>query len=88
MAEHPEGVAGVFDRAATYDAVGVGWFRPIARAVVDRLAPQAGERALDIGCGRGAALLPPSGRGRTGSAPCGRPFPPTVTRPCARRRTR
>lgn len=55
----PAGIAGVFDRAAdTYDAVGVPWFRPIAAWLVAALAPQPGERALDVGCGRGAALLP------------------------------
>ena len=53
------GIAGVFDRAAaTYDAVGVEWFRPIAAGLVDELAPRPGERVLDIGCGRGAALQP------------------------------
>lgn len=52
-------VAAVFDRAsATYDAVGVPWFAPIAQRLVDELAPVAGERALDVGCGRGAVLLP------------------------------
>ncbi|GAC1320595.1 MAG: hypothetical protein NVSMB16_15750 [Acidimicrobiales bacterium] len=51
-------VAGVFDRAAdTYDNVGVDFFRPIADHLVTALAPQPGERALDVGCGRGAALF-------------------------------
>ena len=55
----PQGPAGVFDRAAdTYDAVGVPWFQPIAVRLVDELAVQPGERGLDIGCGRGAALFP------------------------------
>ncbi|SER32074.1 class I SAM-dependent methyltransferase [Microlunatus flavus] len=53
----PPGVVGVFDRAAaTYDAVGVPFFRPIAAGLVDALAPRPGERALDVGCGRGAVL--------------------------------
>jgi len=55
----PAGVAGVFDRAGdSYDAVGVEWFGPIAQGLVRELRPAQGERALDVGCGRGAALLP------------------------------
>ncbi len=64
------GPAAVFDRAAdTYDAVGVPWFGPIAQSLVTALAPQPGERALDLGCGSGAALLPLAlAVGSTGSA--------------------
>ncbi len=52
-------IAQVFDRVApTYDSVGVAWFRPIAEHLVRELAPRAGERALDVGSGRGAVLLP------------------------------
>ena len=55
----PAGIAGVFDRAAdTYDAVGVPWFGPVAQGLVEELDVQPGERVLDLGCGRGAALLP------------------------------
>lgn len=57
MTSSPPGPAGVFDRAADdYDAVGVPWFGPIAAALVSRLDVQPGERVLDLGCGRGAAL--------------------------------
>lgn len=57
--EESQRVAAVFDRVAdTYDAVGVPWFTPIAERLVAEIAPTEGERALDIGCGRGAALWP------------------------------
>jgi ubiquinone/menaquinone biosynthesis C-methylase UbiE len=50
-------VAAVFDRVAdTYDSVGVPWFTPIAERLVAEVAPVPGERALDLGTGRGAAL--------------------------------
>jgi SAM-dependent methyltransferase len=59
MTASPPGMAGVFDRAAgTCDAVGVPWFGPIARGLVEELDVQPGERVLDLGCGREAALLP------------------------------
>ncbi|RKS73851.1 ubiquinone/menaquinone biosynthesis C-methylase UbiE [Motilibacter peucedani] len=55
----PPGAAGLFDRVAdTYDQVGVPWFGPIAEGLVEQLAPRSGEHALDVGCGRGAVLLP------------------------------
>ncbi len=57
--ERSRQVAAIFDRVAqTYDSVGVPWFTPIAERLVHELAPAAGERALDVGCGRGAALFP------------------------------
>lgn len=51
-------IAAMFDQAAdSYDQVGVELFGPIAARLVRELAPQPGERAVDLGCGRGAALL-------------------------------
>lgn len=48
----------MFDQAAdSYDQVGVELFQPIAERLVRELAPQPGERTLDLGCGRGAVLL-------------------------------
>ena len=44
--------------ADTYDQVGVDFFVPIAEGLVRALDPQPGETVLDLGCGRGAALLP------------------------------
>ena len=69
MTEPLDRVAALFDRVAdTYDAVGVDWFTPIAAGLVRELAPAPGERALDIGCGRGAATFPLAhGVGRGGS---------------------
>jgi ubiquinone/menaquinone biosynthesis C-methylase UbiE len=59
MTASPPGMAGVFDRAADrYDAVGIPWFGPIAQGLVEELDVRPGERVLDLGCGRGAALLP------------------------------
>ena len=51
--------AALFDSlAATYDDVGVPFFQPIAEGLVAELEPRVGERWLDIGCGRGAVLVP------------------------------
>lgn len=46
------------DLADSYDAVGVDFFAPIACGLVDALAPAPGERVADLGCGKGAFLLP------------------------------
>jgi len=58
-AQRRAAVAAVFDEVADhYDDVGVDWFRPIARRLVGYVRPAPGERAVDLGCGRGAALFP------------------------------
>jgi SAM-dependent methyltransferase len=57
--EPQDRMAALFDSVAdTYDAVGVDLFQPVAAGLVRALEPQVGERALDVGCGRGAVLFP------------------------------
>lgn len=52
-------VAKLFDTLApAYDQGPVPWFTPIAARLVEVIAPATGERALDIGAGRGAATFP------------------------------
>lgn len=52
------GIGDAFDRGAdSYDQVGVDFFTPAARDLVARAKLQPGERVLDVGTGRGAALF-------------------------------
>ena len=53
------GVIGIFDgAAASYDSVGVDFFTPMGAELVRRAAIRPGDHVLDVGCGRGAVLIP------------------------------
>ncbi|WP_020143251.1 class I SAM-dependent methyltransferase [Terracoccus sp. 273MFTsu3.1] len=57
--ERRAGVAALFDHLAPgYDRSGVPWFGPIGARLVELTAPRPGDRALDVGAGRGAATFP------------------------------
>jgi ubiquinone/menaquinone biosynthesis C-methylase UbiE len=56
---HTEKMANLFDKLSdSYDEVGVEFFKPIAATLLRAMPPVEGEHWLDIGCGRGAVLLP------------------------------
>jgi ubiquinone/menaquinone biosynthesis C-methylase UbiE len=58
-AETKAAIAAVFDRASeTYDAIGIEYFTPFGRRLVDLVNLRPGERVLDAGCGSGAATFP------------------------------
>ncbi|QNN51608.1 class I SAM-dependent methyltransferase [Nocardioides mesophilus] len=58
MSEQTQQVGALFDRLADdYDQSGVAFFEPIAEQLVAALDVRPGERALDVGCGRGAVTL-------------------------------
>ncbi|WP_149183048.1 class I SAM-dependent methyltransferase [Streptomyces sp. TRM49041] len=57
--EKTEEMHRLFDRTAkVYDQSGVEFFGPIGRRLVELAGLPSGASVLDVGCGRGAALLP------------------------------
>ncbi|WP_186762926.1 class I SAM-dependent methyltransferase [Lentzea tibetensis] len=59
-------ITGVFDRAAqTYDKVDVDFFLPMAKELVRRADLKPTDDVLDVGCGRGAALVEAAKTART-----------------------
>ncbi len=66
--EATQRVGRLFDVVSeSYDDVGVPFFQPIAASLLRALPPRAGERWLDVGCGRGAVLLQVAAAVRPGS---------------------
>lgn len=58
MSEQVAQVTAIFDLVADdYDQSGVDFFQPIAEQLTTALAAGLDERAVDIGCGRGAVTL-------------------------------
>ncbi len=83
MTPTPEQVVRLWDAlAGSYDQVGVDFITPIASGLVDELDPQAGERAVDLGCGRGAALLPIARRVGPSGAVLGGDISPGMLEAC------
>ncbi len=51
-------VAALFDQLSPrYDQSGVPWFTPIGARLVELSGPRDGDRAVDVGAGRGAATF-------------------------------
>lgn len=83
MSEQTQRLARLFDAVAdSYDQVGVDFFGPIAAGLVAELDPQPGERAVDMGCGRGAVLLPLAGRVGPGGSVFGADVSPRMVQHC------
>ncbi|MDQ6896838.1 MAG: methyltransferase domain-containing protein [Actinomycetota bacterium] len=83
MTPTPEQVVRLWDAlAGSYDQVGVDFITPIASGLVDELDPHAGERAVDLGCGRGAALLPIARRVGPSGAVLGGDISPGMLKAC------
>ena len=81
MEDPKAAVVGVFDRTAhVYEPTGVDFFNRMGRRLVELARVGPGERVLDLGCGRGAALFPAAAIvGPTGSV-LGLDLAPTMVR--------
>ncbi len=82
-------VAGVFDRAApTYDEVAGAYHDHFGAALVDAVGVGADDVVLDVGCGRGAVLVPAAARVGTGGSVVGVDLSPEMVRLARERATR
>ena len=76
-------IARLFDALAhSYAQVGVDFFQPIADGLLDAVAPGPGERWLDVGCGRGAVLVPAARAVEPGGAVTGIDLSPAMVEQC------
>jgi ubiquinone/menaquinone biosynthesis C-methylase UbiE len=77
-------IAGMFDRAApTYDQLGIEFFGPPSRQLVELAGLRPGDRVLDLGSGRGASLLPAAEAVGPEGEVIGVDFAPTMVRATA-----
>jgi ubiquinone/menaquinone biosynthesis C-methylase UbiE len=59
MTDRKTRIVGLFERAApTYDQLGIEFFGPPGRQLVELAGLRPGDRVLDLGSGRGASLFP------------------------------
>lgn len=77
-------LAGMYDRAApTYDQLGIEFFGPPSRQLVELAGLRPGDRVLDLGSGRGASLLPAAEAVGPEGEVIGVDFAPTMVRSTA-----
>jgi ubiquinone/menaquinone biosynthesis C-methylase UbiE len=74
-------VSGVFDRAApSYDEVAGGYHDHFGAQLVDVVGVGPGDVVLDVGCGRGAILIPAAARVGSGGSVVGVDLSPEMVR--------
>lgn len=81
----PSELIRAFDQAAeTYDAVDVEFFTPMGAELVRRAGIRPGEHVLDVGCGRGAVLVPAAAAAGPGGRVTGIDLAPAMVELTAR----